>query len=90
MGIVRWLFGDNIKSKSKIFTDKEIADAGACPNCWGTQAYEGKYVQYVKDQTKSNIDHDKQHQKTFVQQFIETEVTGDKLKNGTCSVCGAD
>jgi len=36
-------------------TEKEIIEAGACPNCWGVQAYDDQFVDFVKDQTKDNI-----------------------------------
>lgn len=87
MGLFDWLFGKKEESNSTIFTNKEIEDSGACPNCWGKQEYDGKFVVYVEDQTKSNINHNKQGQKAFVQQFIETEITGIQLKNGSCPVC---
>jgi len=78
MGIFDKLFG---KKKGSIkLTNDELIEAGACPNCWGKQEYEGKYIEYSKDQTKANINHDKQHQKAFVQQFVETYVDGIHLK----------
>ena len=44
------------------------------------QEYENEYNAFSNDQTKANINHDKQHQKAFVQQFVETNVTGIRLK----------
>jgi len=88
MGLFSKLFGK--KEASKIFTNEELVEAGACPNCWGRQDYEGKYVAFVKDQTKSNINHDKAHQKAFVQQFVETHITGVQLKQeGNQRVCAS-
>ena len=86
MGFFDKLFG---KKSNKIdLTDNELIEAGACPNCWGVQDYEGAFVQYTEDQTKSNISGDKSHQKAFVQQFIETSVTGIRLKkDGNQMVC---
>ena len=78
MGFLGKLFGK--KEGSIKLNDQELIEAGACPNCWGRQEYEGEYIEYMKDQTKSNINHDKQHQKAFVQQFVETHVTGIRLK----------
>lgn len=89
MGIFGWLFGK--KSEDKVFSDQELIHAGVCPNCWGKQEYNGQYRGYVKDQTKANINNDSEGQKAFVQQFIETNVTGIRLKKDgdrqICPVC---
>ena len=69
----------NKKNKINLSSD-ELIEAGACPNCWGKQKYGDQYIEYSKDHTKSNINNDKQHQKAFVQQYIETAITGIKLK----------
>lgn len=29
--------------------DQELVNAGVCPNCWGQQAYDGKFIAAVKD-----------------------------------------
>jgi len=85
MGFFEKLFG----SKEKIdLSEEELVDAGACPNCWGHQEYQDKFFDYVEDQTKSNINHDKYNKKAFVQQFIETNITGIRLKKeGELLVC---
>ncbi len=68
--------------------DKELIGEGVCPNCWGEQDYDGKYIAFMQDQTKSNINHDAAHKKAFVQQFIETGITGIRLKkDGDQLVC---
>lgn len=85
MGFFSKLFGK--KKNSDTFSDKEIIEAGACPNCWGRQNYDGKFVDFVKDQTKSNINYDKNHQKAFIQQFVETNVTGIQLKKDGGQQC---
>lgn len=73
-----------------MFSNDEITAAGACPNCWGYNSYDGKFVEYVQDQTKSNINKDKQHQKAFIQQFVEDRITGIRLKkDGDRQVCPA-
>lgn len=78
MGIFDFLFR---KKEVRIdLSTKEIVEAEACPNCWGKQEYQDLYIEYSKDKTKSNINHDKLHQKTFVNQFVETHLTGIKLK----------
>lgn len=86
MSIIKKIFGQN--EGSEIFTDEELANAQVCPNCWGREAYDGKYTDYVKDQTKSNINHDHLNQKAFIAQFVETYVTGIRLKaEGEQLVC---
>jgi len=89
MRFLKKIFGSK---KDKInLSNEELVEAGACPNCWGKQEYNDQYVAYTKDQTKSNINHDKDHQKAFVQQFVETHVTGIRLKKDgeflTCPTC---
>ena len=86
MGFFKKIFGG--KKKSIDLTESELIEAGACPNCWGMQEYENEYKAFSDDQTKANINHDKAHQKAFVQQFIETNITGIKLqRDGNQSVC---
>lgn len=86
MEILSKLFGQGTE-----ITKQEIEDANVCPNCWGKQEYENQYKDYVNDSTKSNINHDKQNRKAFIAQFVETYVTGIKLKNKdgekVCPVC---
>jgi uncharacterized protein YbaR (Trm112 family) len=82
-------FKNLFNKKQKVtLSDDELMDAGACPNCWGKQEYNDQYVDFLKDQTKSNVDNDKLHQKAFVQQYIETGITGIQLKReGDYVVC---
>ena len=83
MSILRKLFGKENRLKSE-----EIVEAGACPNCWGTQEYDNKFIEFIEDQTKSNINLDHSKRKAFIQQFVEDRVSGIKLKNeGTHHVC---
>ena len=78
MSFFKKLFGG--KKGSIDLNKEELIEAGACPNCWGMQEYEDEYKTFRKDATKANINHDKQHQKAFVQQFVETNITGIRLK----------
>ena len=85
MGLFDKLFGGK---EGAAELEQELVAAGVCPNCWGTQAYDGKFEAFVEDQTKANVNHDKAHKKAFVQQFIETGVTGIRLKKeGDLQVC---
>jgi len=91
MNFFKKIFGDKSDTHSEVFTDEELVDAGVCPNCWGTQEFDNQYKEFVKDQTKANINHDASNQKAFVTQFVETHVTGVKLKRDgdyqTCPKC---
>jgi len=62
------------KKESINLSKDELIEAGACPNCWGLQEYEDEYIAFSDDPTKANINHDVEHQKAFVQQFIETNI----------------
>ncbi|MDB4438755.1 hypothetical protein N9176_00745 [bacterium] len=86
MGIFSWLFGNK---KGKIdLSDQDLIEAGACPNCWGKQEYNNEYIEYFEDKTKANINKDKKNQKAFVQQFVETNITGIRLKkDGDMLIC---
>jgi len=72
---------------------QDLLDSKACPNCWGKQDYADRFVEYLKDQTKSQINHDKSQKKAFVQQFVQTHITGIRLKHEgdklTCPSCKA-
>ena len=85
MSFLKRLFG---KKENIELTEEEIIEAGACPNCWGHYEYGNTLKEYVKDQTKSNINQDKQGKKAFIAQFVETNVTGIILKkDGDDQVC---
>jgi len=79
-------FFSKLFGKKKSISKETLLDAEVCPNCWGTQAYDDQYFEYVEDQTKSNINHDHAHQKAFIQQFVETHVSGIKLKQEGASL----
>lgn len=65
----------------------------ACPNCWGKQSYEGNYVEVVNDKTKSSLNNEKGGRKTFIQQFVERNITGILLKKNdnelSCIKCNS-
>lgn len=79
------------KGEDLLLSDEELLETGVCPNCWGKQAYANEFVTFTEDQTKANVNHDKEHQKAFIQQFMETNVTGIQLKRDgselTCTRC---
>lgn len=89
MGFFSNFFGKN--KNSKALSDEEIIEAGACPNCWGHNEYDGRFNQALADQTKSNTSGNKLNKKAFIQQFIEDNLTGIRLKKDgdrqSCPVC---
>ena len=73
--------------KKKKQTKAETPD-GFCPNCWGHQEYEGKYVALAKDRQIDINNHDSTATQAFVQNFITTHLDGIKLqKQGNTFVC---
>ncbi len=87
MGLFEKLFGS--KEDEGIDNDT-LVEAGVCPNCWGHQEYDKKFIEYANDPTKANINQDKFNKKAFVAQFVETYVTGIRLKkDGDQQVCPA-
>jgi len=88
MGFFSRIFG--IKDNTIKLSDQQIIAAGACPSCWGHSEYDGQFRKYVEDRTKSNINKDKQGKKSFVMQFVETNLTGIRLiKDGDFQYCSA-
>lgn len=61
-------------------TSEELLEERVCPNCWGNQEWDGKFVEYVQDRQKDILNKDHEAQKAFVQKFIENQVTGIRLK----------
>lgn len=79
-------FFSSLFGKNEALSAEEIVDAGACPNCWGMQEYDNKFISYRKDHTKSNLT--KEQNKAFVAQFVETHVSGIKLlREGDRTYC---
>ncbi|MEM1218049.1 MAG: hypothetical protein AAGH79_04025 [Bacteroidota bacterium] len=78
------------RSTSEI-TTKEWSKAEACPNCWGRQAYDHKYVEFVQDRQKDHINQTAEGRKAFIEQFVEDHITGIRLKREgdqlTCPTC---
>ena len=61
MGLLSRIFGTQ---KNQInLNQTESIDAGACPNCWGYQEYDDKFVAHNSGQTKSNFKNFQQYQK---------------------------
>jgi len=58
---------------------EELVDMNVCPNCWGHQEYQDMYHSHVKNQGGMQDLKDPRNRRTFVQQFVETHITGIKL-----------
>ena len=63
-------------------TTCNLENPSDCPNCWGRQEYDNTFHELLPDLTKSNINHNKLQQKAFILQFVETNVTGIRLRKG--------
>ena len=87
MSILNWF---NKKNNGQI-DDQEIVEAGLCPNCWGSQSYDGKFVEAVKDQQIAISNGDTTANRAFIQDFVKTHLEPIKLKNhdiyNQCPVC---
>jgi len=85
MSILNWI-------KNKIEgekDDQQIAEAGFCPNCWGSQEYDGKFVKAIKDKQVDINNGDAAN--AFIQDFVKTHLEPIKLQNHNiydqCPVC---
>ncbi|NND77478.1 MAG: hypothetical protein HKN39_04790 [Flavobacteriales bacterium] len=54
------------------------APVGVCPNCWGKQEWDNKYIELAKDK---QIDvNNKAQDHAFIQEFVVNHLDGIKLK----------
>lgn len=87
MGLLDKIFGK--KRNSEMFTDDELINAGACPNCWGSQEYDNVIRQLTEDKQIDVKNHSSKH--AFIQDFVVKHVKGIQLKKGndgmTCNKC---
>lgn len=85
---------DPFENSKLLLTKDDILNAGACGPCWGKQEYEGKFIEYAKDQQKDILNNDRTAQKAFVAKFIEEQVTGIRLQKdknkAVCPACKSD
>ena len=84
-----WEWYQSRKKKEK--NDLLVAEAGFCPNCWGQQEYDGKFIKAVEDPQISINNHDPQAQRAFVMDFVKTHLEPIRLKNhevyDQCPIC---
>ena len=87
MNVIKKIFGNK---PSEIFTKEELIENAVCPNCWGRYDYDGQYKEFVDDQTKASKTPGATNRKAFIAKFVETHITGIRLKNeGERLVCTA-
>ncbi|WP_136466427.1 hypothetical protein [Flagellimonas onchidii] len=65
------------------FSKKDKGEAlktpdGVCPNCWGTQDYDGQFREIFKDKQVDVNNHEENY--AFIQDFIVNHVDGIRLK----------
>ena len=61
-----------------------IAPDGLCPNCWGSQEYDGQVRQLYKDKQIDVNNHSANY--AFIQDFVVTHLDGIRLKKGANSL----
>jgi len=85
MSLRNWLAKKNVKDQD----DQEIVEAGLCPNCWGKQEYDGKFMKAIKDKQVDINNGDATN--AFIQDFVKTYLEPIKLQNrdiySQCPAC---
>ena len=86
--------GKDNNTKRDVFTRKELIQHGVCPDCWDDMAYYNGFFTYMEDRTKANIHGPKDKNLAFIEQFVQDNITGIKLKHDGkryyCSNCDRD
>lgn len=81
MGFFDWLFG-----KKEAVGRDELLDNSVCPQCWGYENYDDQFREASKDHKKDLAN--KVSRNAFIQNFIETRITGIIMKSeGDKLVC---
>jgi hypothetical protein len=69
--------------KPAVSTASEIPE-GLCPNCWGSQEYDGQIRELYKDKQIDVNNHEANY--AFIQDFVVTHLDGIRLKKGVNSL----
>lgn len=76
----------DILTGKKLDSNEHLIEAEVCPNCWGKQEYANEYKEIIKERARNANE-----QKAFVEKFIETHLTGVRLKQKfdklVCETC---
>lgn len=73
--------GKKNKKDNKIFSEQELVDQDICPDCWNEMAYYNEYMTFIEDRTKADIHGPKDQKKAFIEEFVQDNITGIRLKN---------
>ena len=84
MGIINWLINFFSNNKSS-----ETTPEGYCPNCWGRQEYEGKFIDALNNE---KIDlNNLNEKKGWIQDYAVRQFEGIQLKKSKdyfeCPTC---
>ncbi|MBT8196753.1 MAG: hypothetical protein HKO56_00735 [Bacteroidia bacterium] len=67
------------------------APEGLCPNCWGKQEWDGKYIQLAEEKQIDVNNHAANH--SFINEFVVSHLDGIRLKKEEqyyhCPTCSA-
>lgn len=63
---------------------KDSVPEGLCPNCWGSQEYDGQIRRLYKDKQIDVNNHEANY--AFIQDFVVTHLDGIRLKKGANSL----
>ena len=85
MSLFNWL----IKKNRRVQDDQEIVGSGICPNCWGSQSYDGQFIEAIKDRQIDINNGDVTN--AFIQDFVKTHLEPIKFQNhdiySQCPAC---
>ena len=89
MSIISKLFP---QPNSEIFSNEELFEGSACPNCWGEQEYDGLARKAINDKQIAVNNHESRH--AFIQDFVVNHVSGIHLQQKgntyTCVGCNKE
>lgn len=63
---------------------KDQIPEGLCPNCWGSQEYDGQIRELYRDRQIDVNNHEANY--AFIQDFVVTHLDGIRLKKGANSL----
>ena len=63
---------------------KGASPSGLCPNCWGSQEYDGEIRELYKDKQIDVNNHERNY--AFIQEFVVKHIDGIHLKKGNTSL----
>jgi len=70
--------------KKPVSATKDQTPVGLCPNCWGSQEYDGQIRELYRDKQIDVNNHEANY--AFIQDFVVTHLDGIRLKKGANSL----